>query len=244
MDFRKMAAGFAPLAALGLAAMLAGCHHEVRIDGEEGKPLAELDQSGPPPHGLVLLGPDRVQLRHGDKLAISVEGDAAETAQLRFTLKNGTLGILREKGFWGGGSPVTVTVTMPAPDELTMSGSGKIVAGELAPAAKVSIAGSGDVETQALATRRLEVNIAGSGSYRASGKTGDLEVNIAGSGSADMAALHVDAAEVSILGSGGASFASDGKVKASMMGSGSVHVKGRATCEVSKMGSGKLVCQP
>jgi hypothetical protein len=38
-----------------------------------------------------------VQLRHGDKLAISVEGDAANAAQLRFTLKNGTLAILRER---------------------------------------------------------------------------------------------------------------------------------------------------
>jgi hypothetical protein len=51
---------------------------------------------------------------------------------------------------------VTVTVTMPAPDELTMTGSGTIVAPELAPRAKVNIAGSGDVETQALAIKRLE----------------------------------------------------------------------------------------
>jgi hypothetical protein len=95
--FSQDGSGFAPLAALGLAAMLAGCHQQVIINGGEGKELADLDQSGAPPHGLILLGPDKVQLRHGDKLAISVEGDAANAAQLRFTLKDGTLAILRER---------------------------------------------------------------------------------------------------------------------------------------------------
>ena len=61
--------------------LLAGCDHAtVEINGEQGKPLAELDQSGPPPHKLVLLGPDRVEITHGDKLAISVSGDQADDA--------------------------------------------------------------------------------------------------------------------------------------------------------------------
>lgn len=246
MDFRKIASAFAPVAAIGMSAVLSGCHGaEVAINGEAGKPLSELDLSGPPPHSLVLLGPDSVQIQPGDKLAIKVEGDPAQADHLRFTLKDGTLGVLRDKKGWENtGGPISVLVTMPAPKALTMTGSGRITSAALARDADITIAGSGDIDTPRVDGDKLDITIGGSGTYRGAGHVADLGVNIAGSGSAEMAALKADKADVSIVGSGGAQFASDGAVKASMMGSGSVHVKGRAKCEVSAMGSGKLVCEP
>jgi hypothetical protein len=133
---------------------------------------------------------------------------------------------------------------MPAPDELTMTGSGKIVAPELAPRAKVNIAGSGDVETQALAIKRLEVNIAGIGllSRQRHGRGSGSEHR--GQRQRRYGRAEGRQGQGVDHGFGRRQFASDGKVKASMMGSGSVHVKGHATCEVSAMGSGKLVCEP
>jgi len=241
MDIRK----FAPLAALGLAAALSACSsNDISINGAKGKPLAELDLSGPPPHGVAVMGPDKVRITPGDKLAIHVDGDKDQVAKLRFTLKDGTLGILREKGLFADGTPVIITVTMPTPKELLMAGSGSISSPTLASKAEVSIAGSGDIETPSVAVDKLEVSIAGSGSYRAGGTVSSLELNIAGSGNGNMAGLKVDKADVSIAGSGDAAFASDGRVKASVIGSGTVRVKGRAQCEVSAMGSGKLVCEP
>ena len=180
----------------------------------------------------------------GDKLAITVDGDKTIAENLRFTLKDGTLGILRKDGLWSSKDSVTVHVTMPAPDQLTMSGSGKIKAGALAQKAEVVIAGSGDVETSQIASEKLEVSIAGSGNYRAAGHTANLDLSIAGSGSANMEGLKADKAEISIAGSGNSKFASDGTVKASIMGSGEVRVAGHATCTVSAMGSGKLLCEP
>ncbi len=245
MDFRKFLSSFAPLTAVAMAALVAGCDHaNVTIDGEKGKLLSELDLSGAPPHGVVLFGPDKVEIARGDKLAITVDGDPAEAAHLRYTLKDGTLGILREKGAWTNSKPVTVKVSMPAPSEVTMTGSGSIHASELAPKAQVVIAGSGDVVTGALAAEKLDVNIAGSGNFRAEGKAATLNLTIAGSGSANLAGLRTDTADISIVGSGDARFASDGKVKANVAGSGSVYVKGRAQCEISAVGSGKLVCEP
>ncbi|NOW45473.1 hypothetical protein FHW96_001628 [Novosphingobium sp. SG751A] len=242
MDFRKITSAFAPIIAIGMTTMLSGCHDgEISLHGA-GKPLAELDLSGPAPDSLVLLGPDSVKIETGEKLAIKVEGDPEQAAHLRFTLKDGTLGILRDRK--GQGQAVSVLVTMPAPKSLTMTGSGRIATADLARKAEINIVGSGDIETPKVEGEKLEVSIGGSGTYRGAGHTADLEVNIAGSGSAEMAALKADKADISILGSGGAQFASDGTVKASMMGSGSVRVKGRAKCEVSAMGSGKLVCEP
>lgn len=246
MDFRKLSSALAPVVAIGMSALLAGCHDKADavFHSEAGKPLAELDLSGPAPSKLALLGPDTVRIEPGEKLAIKVEGDPEQAAHLRFTLKDGTLGVLRDRKGWGIGGPVSVLVTMPAPTSLTMAGSGKISAAALAREAAITIAGSGDVETPKVDGDKLEVSIGGSGAYRGAGHTGALKVNIAGSGSAIMPALKADQADLAIAGSGDTRFASDGVVRASIMGSGSVHVKGRAQCKVSALGSGSLVCEP
>lgn len=234
-----------PIIAVAMAAGVAACDGNISINGEKGKPLAEIDLTGTPPQELVLLGPDEVRVTQGDKLAITVEGDKAVTDRLRFTLKDGTLGVLREgKSIDTGSAKAVVNVTMPAPKTLTMAGSGKISAAALAKEAKVTIAGSGDIETPSIASDKLDLTIAGSGSYRGAGNVTALEVSIVGSGSAEMDALKTEKADLTIAGSGNSAFASDGEVKAKIMGSGSVTVRGRARCTVESMGSGKLVCEP
>lgn len=247
MNFKldKLAKALAPAIALVIAAGVSGCDgSKIALNGDEGKPLSELDLSGTPPEELVLLGPDEVHIQHGDKLAISIEGAAEVKDALRFTLKQGSLGILRkDKTLSKEGKPAVITVTMPAPKGLTMAGSGRIQADALARAAKVTIAGSGNVETPSVEGDKLDLTIAGSGSFRGAGNVKQLELTVAGSGSAAMDALKAENAKVTIAGSGDATFASDGEVNASIIGSGNVTVKGRARCKLSAMGSGKLVCE-
>ena len=247
MSLKSVLRGIAPLAALAFAAAASGGCDKMHfsLDGEEGSELADLDLSGAPPNEVALLGPDTVRIAQGDKLAISVEGDPEVAEQMRFTLKDETLGILRKNGKSAGDGTVTVNVTMPAPRKLMLAGSGKIFAPALADdSARVSVAGSGSVETDNVATESLKVDIAGSGSYRAAGAARMLKVSIAGSGDARLEALRVDEAKIDIAGSGGTAFASDGSVRANIMGSGEVRVIGRATCKVTAMGSGRLVCEP
>ena len=247
MSLKSIFRSVAPLAALAFAAAASGgCDNmQVSINGEEGKPLAELDLTGAPPTEVALLGPDTVRIANGDALTISVDGDPAIAAAMRFTLEDGKLGILRKNGKWEDDGTVTVNVTMPAPKKLMMAGSGKILAADLAAdEARVSLAGSGTIETERVATDSLKVDIAGSGTYRAAGNAKSLRLAIAGSGDAQMNALKVDEAKVDIAGSGDGAFASDGNVRANIMGSGEVRVIGRATCKVKTMGSGRLVCEP
>ena len=247
MNLKSFLRGMAPLAAIALAAAASGgCDKlHVSLDGEDGKKLADLDLTGTPPSQVALLGPDTVRISQGEKLAISVEGDPDVAGEMRFTLNDGTLGILRKNGRSSNDETVTVNVTMPAPKKLIMGGSGKIVSPALAgDSARVTIAGSGTVETDAVATGSLKVDIAGSGSYRAAGTAKSLKLTIAGSGDARLDALKVEDAKVDIVGSGNSAFASDGTVKASIMGSGEVRVIGRATCKITSMGSGKLICEP
>lgn len=246
MKFRtgNFARALGPVIAIVLAASASGCDgSRISINGE-GKRLAELDMSGAPPEELVLAGPDEVRVTTGDKLAISVEGDPDVKDRLRFALKDGSLAIHREdKAFSRDDKIAIVNVTMPAPREVVMAGSGKIVAAQLASKAEVTVAGSGTIESTAIAGESLDLTIAGSGNFRAAGNVKSLDITIAGSGSAEMDALKVDKADLSIAGSGNAAFSSDGEVEANIVGSGNVTVKGRARCTVSAMGSGKLVCE-
>lgn len=245
MRFGRLFHTLGPVIGVALAAGLTGCDGTaVTISGEQGKPLAELDLTGAAPQKLVLVGPDSVKVTTGDRLAITVDGDPETRDKLRFTLKDGELAIMRDGRGWGGsGEPVVVNVTMPAPREITMAGSGRIEAATLAPVAEVTVAGSGDITVAGHTGDSLDLTIAGSGNYRSAGQIRKLDLSIAGSGSAEMSGLRVDQADLSIAGSGNATFASDGAVDANIMGSGSVTVRGRARCKVSSMGSGRLICE-
>jgi hypothetical protein len=241
MKLNRLTAALASLAALAVAAAVSGCDSaEVRID--EGRPLAELDMSGEAPNSLALYGPDEVDIRTGEKLTISVNGDKTAADDLRFSLKGGTLGVGRRNGSKASGTAV-VHVTMPPPGKLVGAGSGKIRSEAVAKDVVVTLAGSGDIETMQVAANRLKVTIAGSGAYRAAGTATWLELNIVGSGDAAMDGLKSDNARIKIAGSGRSSFSSDGEVNASIVGSGEVTVRGRARCKVTAVGSGKLVCE-
>lgn len=237
-----------PLIGIVALGALTGCGDGWSNFGSDGGgvPLAELDLSGAPPHGVALAGPDNVDITEGAQFAVTVDGDPEVAERLRFTLEDGTLGIGRDSDGWrdrSGEGVATVRITMPAPRKLVVAGSGRMTSERLAGRAEVSIAGSGSLETPQVDTESLTVSIAGSGSYLAGGRTAKLELSIAGSGSADMASLRAERARINIAGSGDTVFASDGEVEANIMGSGNVTVRGAARCTVNSMGSGQVTCE-
>ena len=160
MKFGRFLKALAPVLAVAMAAGVSGCDGaKFSINGEEGKKLSEIDLGGAAPSEVVLFGPDEVQVTQGDKLAITVDGDPAAVEQIRFTLKDGTLGVLRaEKNFKSDGKLAVVHVTMPAPREVTMAGSGKISAASLARDAKVTVLGSGRIDAQNVEGGKLEAD--------------------------------------------------------------------------------------
>jgi hypothetical protein len=90
--FKDLFRALASVAVLGIATSVSGCDGNITIDGMKGVPLAELDLSGAAPKEVALLGPDKVHVISGDNLAISVDGDDATKAKLRFTLHDGKPG--------------------------------------------------------------------------------------------------------------------------------------------------------
>jgi Putative auto-transporter adhesin, head GIN domain len=257
---RKRLLAFTSLtAALGLSACF---DVDVKINGKEGVPLSELDTSGASPVELVLAASDNLVLTEGDTLSIDVEGSDEAVAAVRFVIDGDVLGVTREDDLWDENDQATIRITMPAPRDVVITGSGNIQAQGLADNAEVSIlgsgnytggdtevssldvnvAGSGSAKFGAVTTERLEVNLGGSGGVSATGTADNLDLTIAGSGSADFSGLKADDAEISIAGSGSANLQSDGAVEANIMGSGSVKVDGSAKCTENAMGSGSLRC--
>lgn len=240
----KLIKGLAPVAAVALSAVVAGCGDmDIKINGEEGVPLAELDMSGDPPDSLVLAGPDKVVLSEGDTLDIDVTGDAEAVDLVRFWLEDGTLAISRESGEWKNAGTAIVNVTMPAPGSIVIAGSGTVEAFGMSDPAEITIAGSGSLDVASIEARKAEVTVAGSGTVTGAGTVDRLEMNIVGAGSANMEGLKAQRAEITVAGSGDATFASDGEVEANIVGSGDVRVIGSATCEINAMGSGTLKCE-
>ncbi|WP_299195743.1 head GIN domain-containing protein [uncultured Erythrobacter sp.] len=236
----------APIAALALGAGLAGC--DVRIDsnwGEvEGVALEELDMSGEAPDTIQLAGPDRVIISEGDELTITLEGDAEAGEALRFDRNGDRLTIARDQSIFDGSGKAIVRMTLPAPENLEIAGSGEIQAAAVASNAELEIAGSGSITVDAVDAERLEVDIAGSGDVRAAGTADTLDIDIAGSGNVRLGELLAEDVSVGIAGSGDVELASNGRVDASIAGSGDVRVTGSATCHVTTAGSGSLTCRP
>ncbi len=234
----------APAVALALGATLGGCNMNFDMSSFEGVPLAELDMGGDPPVGIELAGPDSVVISEGSDFAVTIDGDPDAVAAVRFDRDGETLEIGRDTDIFDGSGKATIRVTMPAPRELGIAGSGAIEADTMAADAEIGIAGSGDVKIASIDADSLEVSIAGNGDVTTSGTADSLEISIAGSGNARFADLKAEKVDISIAGSGDIELASDGTVNASIAGSGDIRVTGNATCSVDTAGSGSLVCEP
>lgn len=230
-------------AALALALAAAGCGNTMRVSigDDEGVKLADLDMSGAAPTKLALASSDRIVVSEGPALDIAVSGDPEAVEALRFTIEDGRLGVMRAPDSRANGV-ATVAVTLPAPREFDLLGSGIIEAPAMASDATVNIAGSGQVAVAKVAASKMAVNVVGSGTLNAAGAAERLEFNVAGSGKLAGRDLKVETANVSIVGSGSGEFSSDGRVQANIGGSGEVTVYGRADCQISAIGSGKLRC--
>ncbi len=226
--------------------LLAGCDApRVSIDGHTGVPLAQLDISGRTAHDITLLGPDTVNVVHGDTLAIHVEGDARVAAALRFVLSDGKLGIGRQPDADAGNGTATVTITDPAVDHMTMAGSGTMSNDRMTGTdVGVTIGGSGHIVTAGIAATQLSVEVLGSGSFTGSGHADKVMLTLAGSGDADLSQLRAGEAKVDVAGTGTGALASDGNVTGSVVGTGAVSVRGKARCDIRVTGTGRVTCQP
>ena len=124
---------------------------------------------------------------------------------------------------------------------VSQAGSGDTKAGA-ASSVEISIAGSGDVATQAI-SGDLEANIAGSGDIKVASIAGKLEGNIAGSGNITVLGGRSRLVEVNVMGSGDVVFNGEADdVDVSVAGSGDVRIaKVNGAVKKHVAGSGDVI---
>jgi len=194
--------------------------------------------------GISLALPAKVTIVQGGKEGLTIEADDNFLPLIETVVERGTLKIRsteRNTNFKGKNFKINITVDAINIDQLSVAGSGDIVAAQLkSPKLKVSIAGSGDINLKALDAESLKVSISGSGDFNASGTANDFEGSIAGSGTLRAERLKTKNVAVKIAGSGDVSIWATDAITLSVAGSGDVKYWGDPKVTQSVAGSGSI----
>ncbi|GGK73166.1 head GIN domain-containing protein [Rufibacter glacialis] len=195
---------------------------------------------------IGLAYPANVILRQGNTQSLRVEGDAEQLAQLVTEVQNGQLTIKRkDRQEWKNESSnkkrVTIYITVPQVEALSVSGSGSIKGEGTFKSATLDLAvsGSGAIQLQAHADK-VSSRISGSGNIELKGEGKESTISVSGSGSMKGFEFKTNDAKVSISGSGSCEIHATTSLKSSISGSGRVWYEGSPTIDTRVSGSGTV----
>ncbi len=211
----------------------------------DGSPIGKSDSDPGAFEGITLAGPDNIIFTTGSGYSIRAEGDDEAIGQLRFKISGDEIKIGRESSglSWGDSGSATIYISAPALRSAKLAGSGDMeIDAMTTESTKLSIAGSGNIRVARIETASLNSKVAGSGNLTLAGKAESIDISIAGSGDISGKDLNAGSASISVAGSGDVELSSDGSVDAKVMGSGDVRIHGDAQCKSRSMGSGDITC--
>ena len=137
---------------------------------------------------------------------------------------------------------IHIRVSLPKVESIGFAGSGHVnVKGTIKDVEKLelSVAGSGDI-VAALDCPEVEGDIAGAGSITLSGTTRKLKLDVAGAGDCKCEKLLAEEVNISIAGSGNAWVYASIKLDVSVAGSGDIYYRGNPSIKQSIAGSGDI----
>lgn len=190
----------------------------------------------------------KLYLKQGSPQKVELEGDRDVLEEVETEVSGGRLRIGKEgKWFdWNfGDDKITVYVTVPEIEGVSVSGSGDVIGQSKFRTADLdlSVSGSGSLVLDVEARGDVEADVSGSGSMELKGHFGGFESDVSGSGRIQLSATIDRTADFGISGSGRitASGAAD-NVKARISGSGKVLAADLQTnrCDVRISGSGNV----
>lgn len=138
---------------------------------------------------------------------------------------------------------IEIYIIVPEVDRLSVSGSGDIQSKELrSRILDLAVSGSGNIDINKLDSKRVKASISGSGNVKIGegGVAEELNVSISGSGNLRAEDFEANNVQVSTSGSGSCSITTNGSLKARVAGSGSVYYKGNPSVDSSVAGSGRV----
>jgi hypothetical protein len=143
---------------------------------------------------------------------------------------------------WNPGK-IDVYISVPEIDALSLSGSGDIVSDDInTRILDLLVSGSGNIKIEKLAAEKVNTNVSGSGNIKISegGVANELSIRISGSGNVDARGFEANNVSVQTSGSGNCHVVSNGEIKARLSGSGNVYYNGNPAIDSSVSGSGSV----
>ena len=171
---------------------------------------------------VELAGSNNVVVRVGASQSVVVKADDNLVDRVTTEVKSGALVIGKTPGSFSTKSPMSVEVTVPRLNALTLTGSGNIVGDDIeAESLKVDLPGSGTLTGTGTATR-LDVTVGGSGVVQFTQLVAkDVRAAVSGSGSIFITATN--SLDASISGSGAIVYMGNPQdVTRSVTGSGAI----------------------
>ena len=186
-------------------------------------------------------------IKTGPEFRVDIEGSRSALEETITEVSGGRLIIKRENWrsiFNQSNERVTINITMPEIEGLSVSGSGKaqIMDDLKADRLDLSVSGSGKIQTSDLEADELDCGISGSGDIilGSGGSVDDGKVSISGSGSFSGGSVEIDHLSVNVSGSGNCICQVGDSLDAQISGSGSVSYKGKPRVNARVSGSGHV----
>lgn len=185
----------------------------------------------------------KVYIVQDSECRLDIQADENDLDKIETIVKNGKLEIKSKSWTANFKGNVIIHITMPELKELSVSGSGSIIAdsGFDCHELNMSVTGSGSIKMNKLAVQTVEGLITGSGKIKLDGaKTAEaLTLTITGSGSYSAEELKVKEAMVRITGSGSAKIHVMENLETNITGSGNVLYQGDPMVNANSTGSGR-----
>lgn len=187
-----------------------------------------------------------VYVLQDSKQSIRLVADEETLAQIITEVNNRTLNIRFPNNTifkrWNPGK-IDIYISVPEIDGLSVSGSGDIVSDDInTRILDLLVSGSGNIKIEKLAAEKVTANVSGSGIIKISegGVASELSVRISGSGNVDARGFEANNVSIQTSGSGNCYVVSNGEIKARLSGSGNVYYSGNPAIDSSVSGSGSV----
>jgi putative autotransporter adhesin-like protein len=201
------------LAPLFLAFAFATVHADAPLSREE-RPVGAF-------HAIEIAGTLRVEVTVGKAAHVEVAGEPDLVGKITATVKDGVL-VLDTPRRLRNRTHLRATVTVPALDAITISGTG-------------------DMKVAGVTGDRLAINLSGTGQIDVAGTTTSLSVSVDGTGQIDAGTLAAKDARIDVRGTGQATLRAVDSVEVKISGTGSVDILGNpARVKKSVTGTGAV----
>ncbi|HRX12237.1 MAG TPA: head GIN domain-containing protein [Draconibacterium sp.] len=188
----------------------------------------------------------KVYLEQGKNQSVRIIADSETLEQVITEVKGRTLNIRFPNNNifkrWDPGK-IEIYISVPEIDGLSVSGSGDIISEEIETRIlDLAVSGSGNIRIEQLKSERVSAAISGSGNIKIEdgGIAEDLNARISGSGNIDASGFEAKNVVTQTSGSGNCSVFSNGLIKTVISGSGNVYYSGNPAIESTVAGSGKV----